>query len=193
MSMKVSWFHQFGEPQVLVYEETAVPTPAAGEALVRVRAVGVNHVDLDVRAGTARMPVKFPHILGREFAGEVAALGEPGSAHKEGDRVWVECRLSCGNCEFCLTGRDNLCERRGGFFGMDLPGPGCIYISQELRFRAPVRVGDTVQARVVVEEIQTERRRARLQCSCLVAGKVVLDGIAVVMVDSRQGIPQAAE
>jgi 3-hydroxybutyryl-CoA dehydratase len=77
--------------------------------------------------------------------------------------------------------------------GTKLPGPGCIYISQELRFRAPVRVGDTVQARVVVEEIQTERRRARLQCSCTVAGKVVLEGAAVVMVDSRLGIPQAAE
>jgi 3-hydroxybutyryl-CoA dehydratase len=77
--------------------------------------------------------------------------------------------------------------------GTKLPGPGCIYISQELRFRAPVRVGDTVQARVVVEEIQMERRRARLHCSCLVAGKVVLDGAAVVMVDSRQDLATAAE
>ena len=119
--MKVSWFHKFGGPEVLVCEETRKPTPGVGEAVVRVRAVGINHVDLDVRAGTSRIPLSFPHILGREFAGEVAAIGDPVSALKEGDRVWVSCRIPCATCEFCLSGRDNLCER-GGYFGMDLPG-----------------------------------------------------------------------
>lgn len=119
--MKVSWFHRFGGPEVLVCEETRKPTPSAGEAVVRVRAVGVNHVDLDVRAGTSRIALNFPHILGREFAGEVAALGDGASPVKEGDRVWVSCRVPCSTCEFCLSGRDNLCER-GGYFGMDLPG-----------------------------------------------------------------------
>ncbi len=119
--MKVSWFHRFGGPEVLVCEETRAPTAAAGEAVVRVRAVGINHVDLDVRAGTSRIPLAFPHILGREFAGEIAALGDNTSSLKEGDRVWVACRVPCGACEFCLGGRDNLCER-GGYFGMDLPG-----------------------------------------------------------------------
>jgi NADPH:quinone reductase-like Zn-dependent oxidoreductase len=52
--------------------------------LVRVRATGVNHVDLDVRAGTARVPIQFPHILGREFAGEVSALGIAGGARMAG-------------------------------------------------------------------------------------------------------------
>ena len=119
--MKVSWFHRFGGPEVLVCEETRRPTPAVGEAVVRVRAVGINHVDLDVRAGTARIPVSFPHILGREFAGEVAALGDKASPLKEGDRAWVSCRVPCSTCEFCISGRDNLCES-GGYFGMDLPG-----------------------------------------------------------------------
>ena len=59
-----------------------MPTPGIGEAVVRVRAVGINHVDLDVRAGTARIPLTFPHILGREFAGEVAAIGDPAPSHK---------------------------------------------------------------------------------------------------------------
>ena len=119
--MKVAWFHKFGGPEVLVCEEARKPTPAAGEAVVRVRAVGINHVDLDVRSGTSRIPLTFPHILGREFAGEVAAIEDQASPLKEGDRVWVSCRVPCGACEFCLTGRDNLCER-GGYFGMDLPG-----------------------------------------------------------------------
>ena len=125
--MKVSWFHRFGGPEVLVCEETLKPTPAAGEAVVRVRAVGINHVDLDVRSGTSRIPLTFPHILGREFAGEVAAMGGGASPLKEGDRVWVSCRVPCAACEFCISGRDNLCEQ-GGYFGMDMPGGYAEYV-----------------------------------------------------------------
>ena len=121
MTMKVSWFHRFGGPEVLVCEETRKPAPGVGEAVVRVRAGGINHVDLDARAGTSRIPLTFPHILGREFAGEVAAIGGEASPLKEGDRVWVSCRVPCAACEFCVSGRDNLCEQ-GGYFGMDLPG-----------------------------------------------------------------------
>jgi len=121
MAMKVSWFYRFGGPEVLVCEETREPTPEVGQAVVRVRAVGINHVDLDIRAGTSRIPLTFPHILGREFAGEVAAIGDQASPLKEGDRAWVSCRIPCATCEFCLSGRDNLCEQ-GGYFGMDLPG-----------------------------------------------------------------------
>ena len=119
--MKVAWFHRFGGPEVLVFEEASRPAPGPGEAVVRVRAVGINHVDLDHRAGTSRIPVKFPHILGREFAGEIAALGGKAGALKEGDRVWVTCRLPCGTCEFCISGRDNLCVQEG-YFGLDIPG-----------------------------------------------------------------------
>ena len=127
MKMQVAWFHRFGDPEEIVLEETHYSNPAVGEALVRVRAVGVNHVDLDMRAGTSRVPIKFPHILGREFAGEVAALGNAGSTFKEGDRVWVASRTACGQCEYCWTARDNLCEQ-GHFFGMGLPGGYAQYI-----------------------------------------------------------------
>lgn len=125
--MRVACFHQFGGPEVLVYEEARPPVPGPGEAVVRVRATGINHVDLDVRSGVSRLPVTFPHILGREFAGEVASLGSKAGALKEGDRVWVTCRVPCGSCEFCLSGRDNLCVREG-FFGMDLQGGYAEYV-----------------------------------------------------------------
>ena len=70
--------------------------------------------------------------------------------------------------------------------GTRLPGPGAIYISQTLNFRAPVRIGDTVQVTVEVAELVPERRRARLKCTCSVAGEVVLDGEALVKVPTRE-------
>ena len=69
--------------------------------------------------------------------------------------------------------------------GTRLPGPGAIYISQTLNFRAPVRIGDTVDVLVEVKELESERRRARLTCTCSVAGEVVLDGEALVKVPAR--------
>jgi len=123
--MKVARFHKFGGPEVLLYEEAPKPTPKPGEALVRVRAVGINHVDLDHRAGTSRIPLTFPHILGREFAGELA--GDAGD-FKDGDRVWVTCRIPCRRCELCLAGRDNLCIQEG-YFGLDIPGGYAEYVA----------------------------------------------------------------
>ena len=65
--------------------------------------------------------------------------------------------------------------------GTRLPGPGTIYMGQSLKFRAPVRVGDTVTARVTVTAIDPEKRRLTLETLCLVAGKVVIEGEAQVM------------
>src|SRR3979409_455393 len=63
--------------------------------------------------------------------------------------------------------------------GTRLPGPGAVYISQTLNFRAPVRIGDQVDVTVTVAELMPERQRARLTCSCKVADEVVLAGGAV--------------
>jgi 3-hydroxybutyryl-CoA dehydratase len=68
--------------------------------------------------------------------------------------------------------------------GTRLPGPGAVYISQTLNFRAPVRIGDQVDVTVTVAELIPERQRARLACTCMVAGEVVLDGEALVKVPS---------
>ncbi|UEM19512.1 MaoC family dehydratase [Skermanella mucosa] len=69
--------------------------------------------------------------------------------------------------------------------GTKLPGPGCIYLSQNLKFKAPVKPGDTVQARVTVTEIFSEKRRVAVKTVCTVAGNVVIDGDALLMVPSR--------
>ncbi len=70
-------------------------------------------------------------------------------------------------------------------FGMELPGPGAIYISQTLRFKAPVKIGDTVTATVKVAELIAEKKRARFETVCSVAGKPVLAGEAVLMIPAR--------
>jgi 3-hydroxybutyryl-CoA dehydratase len=69
--------------------------------------------------------------------------------------------------------------------GTRLPGPGAIYLSQTLTFRAPVRIGDTVEASVVVTELNPQGRRAKLLCRCSVGDTVVLEGEAMVKVPAR--------
>ena len=70
--------------------------------------------------------------------------------------------------------------------GTRLPGPGAVYISQTLNFRAPVKIGDTVEVSVAVAELLPEKFRARLACTCTVDGETVLDGEAWVKVPSRK-------
>ncbi|WP_297576471.1 MaoC family dehydratase [uncultured Deefgea sp.] len=70
--------------------------------------------------------------------------------------------------------------------GTKLPGPGCIYMGQNLRFVKPVRIGDTVTARVTVLEIQLEKQRVKLLTECWVKGEVVLTGDALVWVPEQK-------
>ena len=67
-----------------------------------------------------------------------------------------------------------------------LPGPGTVYLGQNLRFKAPVRPGDTVHATVTVKELFPEKRRVSLSTVCTVNGKVVIEGDALVMPTSRE-------
>ncbi|WP_334151024.1 MaoC family dehydratase [Hyphomicrobium sp.] len=70
-------------------------------------------------------------------------------------------------------------------FGMKLPGPGAIYVSQTLAFKGPVKIGDTVVATVKIIELLPEKKRARFETVCTVDGKAVLTGEAQLMVPGR--------
>ena len=78
--------------------------------------------------------------------------------------------------------------------GTRLPGPGAVYISQTLHYRAPVKIGDTVLVTVTVAELFPEKRRARLACTCAVAREIVLEGEALVKVpalaESKRPLPK---
>ena len=70
--------------------------------------------------------------------------------------------------------------------GMKMPGPGTIFMSLTTRFRAPVRIGDTVVATCTVRDVNTEKRRVVFDCVCKVKDTTVVDGEATVMAPSRQ-------
>ena len=69
--------------------------------------------------------------------------------------------------------------------GTKLPGPGTIYLGQTMRFRAPVKIGETVTAKVEVTAVDRAKKRATLKTECFVGGKVVIEGEAVVMPPTR--------
>ena len=102
-------FHQHGGPEVLRYEDAPDPVPAPGEALVRVRACALNHLDLWQRRGLPRVTFPLPHISGSDVAGEVVTSPTPDVP--TGSRVMLQPGLSCGRCEACLSGRDNECPQ----------------------------------------------------------------------------------
>ncbi|WP_191600154.1 MaoC family dehydratase [Marinomonas algicola] len=66
--------------------------------------------------------------------------------------------------------------------GTRLPGPGCIYLEQSLKFRAPVFIGDTVTTRLTIVDINVRRKRLTLKTECIVNDKVVVSGEAVIMI-----------
>ena len=107
--MKAIRFHSHGGPDVLRLEEVADPVIGPGEALVRVRACALNHLDLWQRRGLRRVTIPLPHISGSDVAGEVVAAN--GGSVAAGTRVMVQPGVSCGHCLACLSGDDNECPQ----------------------------------------------------------------------------------
>jgi NADPH:quinone reductase-like Zn-dependent oxidoreductase len=85
--MKASIIHEFGDEDVLKYEEAPTPEPGPGELVVKVLAAGINRLDLYLRAGFVGYGIQLPHVLGSDAAGEVIAVGEGVTDFALGDRV----------------------------------------------------------------------------------------------------------
>jgi NADPH:quinone reductase-like Zn-dependent oxidoreductase len=133
--MKAVVFDRFGGPEVLELRDLPDPGCGAGEALVEVRACGVNHLDLWVRSGLRGLEVEMPHVLGNDVVGVVREVGAAVSHVKPGERVLVLPTLSCGVCPACAAGDDNLCRdydvlgrrRNGGYAQLvAVPGANCL-------------------------------------------------------------------
>lgn len=120
--MKAVRIHQFGGPEVLIYEDIPDPQLRKDQVLVKVKACSLNHLDIWVRKGLPG--VKLPHILGSDIAGEVAEVGEYVSRVKPGQRVLVAPMHFCGHCVKCLAGVQNQC-REFSVLGNAVDGGNC--------------------------------------------------------------------
>jgi alcohol dehydrogenase, propanol-preferring len=110
-TMRAAVVRQLGQP--LKIEEMPVPTPGAGEVLIKILASGVCHTDLHAADGDWTVKPSLPLIPGHEGTGIVAGVGSGVRHLKEGDRVglaWLH--DACGVCEYCVTGWETLCERQ---------------------------------------------------------------------------------
>lgn len=109
--MKAVRIHAQGGPEVLQYEDAPDPQLSSGEALVRVKACGVNRVDVWTRNG--RYKTNFPRILGTDVAGEVVQVSHDVKSVGSGSRVVVYPVLHDGTCRYCLAGHPNKCVKIG--------------------------------------------------------------------------------
>ncbi len=109
--MKAVVMEARGGPEVLKPAEVPTPEPGPKEVRIRVKAAALNHLDVWVRKGVASPKLPLPHILGADASGVVDAVGPGVEAFAPGDEVVVNPGLSCGRCERCLAGEDNLCSR----------------------------------------------------------------------------------
>src|SRR5580658_944592 len=170
--MKAVQLIAHGAPGQLKFSDVPDPVPAADEVVVRVRACGLNRLDLWLEEGNLPMPVQLPRIPGSEIAGEVLSVGTAVADWRPGDRVAVQSNLFCGHCEFCARGQESIClhgkllgiDRDGGFSEqlavpatalVQLPGQVSFATSAALTLagstamhmvtqRAPVQAGDWV-------------------------------------------------
>jgi NADPH:quinone reductase-like Zn-dependent oxidoreductase len=129
--VKATIFKQHGGPEVLEYADVPDPRIRADEVLIEVKACALNHLDIFVRGGLPGIEIPLPHILGNDIAGVVREVGELVTWAKPGDEVMVNPGVSCGHCDACLSGEDNLCReydimgyRRNGGYAELVAVPG---------------------------------------------------------------------
>ncbi len=151
--MKAMLIRALGGPEVLCLEEVATPQPKAGEALIRVRACGVNRLDILVREGISPTPparVTLPHISGSEVAGEIVAFGgsEPASL-RIGQRVVIAPYLCCGVCRLCLRGEEGICTD-GDILGLFSNGGFAEYVVAPAASLVPIPDGISFEAAAAV-------------------------------------------
>src|SRR5437660_4604989 len=123
----------------------APPAPAAGEVQIRIRAIGLNHIDVWGWRGMAFAKRTLPLVVGAEAAGEIAAVGAGVTAFKGGERVVMYGALTCGACKACREGRDNLCENVAGIMGFHIDGFARDLVNMPARLVIPVPQGVSVR------------------------------------------------
>lgn len=165
-TMKAGVVLRQGGPEAISIEQVPRPEPRAGEALVRVRACGMNRMDIWARSGPPGpifpwKAVEYPVITGGDIAGDVVEMNGASTTVAVGDRVVVYGGHSCGTCEFCLRGEPSMCARysilgehtQGGFAEyVVVPIPNLQKISERIDVAqaAAIPVGFTTAWRLLM-------------------------------------------
>ena len=192
--MRAIVMHQRGGPEVLTFEP-AFPEPTVGpqDALIRVRACGLNRVDIFTREGEQGVRPPLPHILGMEVAGDVAAVGEAVRGVQIGARVLAPPSTPCGECQWCRRGAANICPQQQ-VLGRTRHGGYAEYVAVPAAGLLPLPAGLSYQqAAAIVVAFGTAWHmlvtRARVQPGetvlVLAAGSVV--GTAAIQVAKHLG------
>ncbi|MGQ0645648.1 MAG: zinc-binding dehydrogenase [Elusimicrobiota bacterium] len=108
--MKAVYFKEHGGADKLIYGDRPAPKAGPGEALVRVKACALNHLDIWLRQGIPGLPISLPHIVGSDAAGVVEKTGAGVEGLEAGQKVVLAPGLSCGRCEPCLLGLEHVCD-----------------------------------------------------------------------------------
>ena len=141
--MKAVQLIAHGAPGKMELREIPDLKPVNGEVVIRVRACGLNRLDLWTEEGALPVKLELPRTPGCEIAGEIISLGENISDWRVGDRVAVQSNLFCGECEFCLCGKESLCvkgqilgvNRDGGFAEQVLvPASSLVSLTEKVSF-----------------------------------------------------------
>ncbi|MBO0710570.1 MAG: zinc-binding dehydrogenase [Acetobacteraceae bacterium] len=134
------------EREIALLDCDPPPPPGPGEVQIRIRTVALNHIDVWGFRGMAFAKRRFPLTVGAEAAGEIAAVGPDVTGFRPGQSVIPYSALVCGECRFCHSGRENLCENVAGVRGFHLDG-----FAQEL-VNHPARLVVAVPDRVMAED-----------------------------------------
>ncbi|MCO5187548.1 MAG: zinc-binding dehydrogenase [Anaerolineae bacterium] len=119
--MKALYFNNHGNLSNIQYGDVPEPQIGPDDVLLDVKAAALTRLDLWVLAGWPGLNLHLPHVLGRDGAGVVAAIGENVTDFAVGDRVAVDPTVGCGHCSYCQTGRPHMCVRMA-ILGEHLPG-----------------------------------------------------------------------
>jgi NADPH:quinone reductase-like Zn-dependent oxidoreductase len=172
-TMKAVYFDETGGPEVLRFGDVPRPAPGAGQALVRVRACGVNRVDIYSRTGRTKVPL--PHISGSEAAGEVVAYG-PGVAPEPvpvGTQIAIAPYLFCGSCVYCRAGEETVCVR-GDILGLASQGAFAEYVVAPTWSLVPLPEGVDAMSAAAVGLATITAWHALIDRAGLRAGEAVL-------------------
>jgi NADPH:quinone reductase-like Zn-dependent oxidoreductase len=131
----------FGDRDLRLTDIEPPAPPGEGEVQVRVRAIGLNYLDLWGFRGMAFAKRKMPQVVGVEASGEIVAIGPGATRFHAGDPVVMYGAETCGHCRACREGRDNLCENVAGILGFHVDGFARALINRPERLVVPVPKG----------------------------------------------------